>query len=97
MHTVYAFLVCESLVLLCSVPIKDQPVPERQGGSSVGSTSSQSISCSARSRAARPICAGIRSEIEASYNSSQLYKERARVVSMCLTHSFYEKYQSLAS
>jgi hypothetical protein len=97
MHTVYTFLVRESLVLLCPVPVKDQPIPERQGSSSVGGTGSQCISCSAGSRAARPICAGIRSEIEASYNSSQLYKERARVVSMCLTHSFCEKYQPPAS
>ncbi len=76
-HTVEPFLIGKALSLLSLVPIDDKTVSESQRGTGVRS----SVSSSAR--------VGMVEPQRRAYSSSQLNRDLAKVVSMCLTASDY--------
>ena len=72
-RTVDSLLVCECLSLLCFIPIDDKTVPERQGSTAIRSS---------EGGLGRVPIQGV-----STHSSSQLNKDRARVVSMWRTVS----------
>ena len=77
--TVDTLLIGKGLALLRLVPINDEPIPERQGCSGIGRPGKVSVE----------LFMAQRKFVQITYNSSQLNNDRASVVSMCLTASFY--------
>ena len=75
MLTVNTLLVSKGLPLLSLVPLNDQTVTERESCSSIRGTANASVSSS------------LLQWHDSTYNSSQLNKDLARVVSMCFTAS----------